>query len=221
MQFPARFRKSLVTRVLLLNVTMALCSLVITGVFFILAIRGVVLDQLEHKAADVCQAFASRAQFPLLAGDQARLKAVAEEFLGLQDVLFVVITGRQGAAIRLTRPSFRESMIPKAPTMGVVRKTKIGSALIFDVVYPVAAESSAEPPLGSVHLALLLTPSKDAARAAIRSAVFASLFCLSFVLWLQFVEFRRLVQPLRRLAEFTLSGGSRNPRPARRPQRRR
>jgi signal transduction histidine kinase len=217
MPFLLRFRKSLLTRVLALNVALVVLSLGFTGGFFILAMRGVLLAELNQKIADLGRAFANRAQFPMLVGDKTELKSVAQEFLALQDVLFVEVTDRDGASIRLVRSSFSESRIPKDAQIGAVQLRPTGSDRYLDAVYPIEAPASLElfgteehtrdPPLGTVRIALSLTPTRVAARSAARYALLASLGCLGFILWLLFVEFGRLLGPLRRLAAFTAEFG--------------
>ncbi len=93
-----------------------------------------------------------------------------------------------------------------------MQKRQTGSTRYLDVACQIAAPNSrqlfgmeerkAEPPLGTVRIALSLAPTRAAARSAVRYAVLASMACLALILWLQSKEFRRLLDPLRRLSGF-------------------
>jgi signal transduction histidine kinase len=212
-----RFRKRLLTHVLGMNFLLAIACIVITGTFFIFAMRGVLLGHMRQQTEDLGRALAGRAQFPLLVGDKAELKSVAQEFVRTQDVLFVEIIDNDGSRITLTHPSFPSNQIStEAGTDGVTQRD-FGSDRYFEGVFSVQAPDSSgllgtEKPntassLGTVRVALTLAPTKAAARSAARSALLASLVCLAFILWLQSLDLQRSVGPLRKLSEFTSQVG--------------
>src|SRR5579862_3595485 len=116
-----RFRKRLLTHVLAMNVLLAIGCMVITGTFFIFAMRGVLLDHVQLQVEEMGKAFATRVQFPLLVGDKDELKSIASEFLKIQDVLFVEITDRNETSIILTKAPFSAGQIPDDETLNSIR----------------------------------------------------------------------------------------------------
>src|SRR5580704_3806698 len=212
-----RFRKRLLAHVLGMNFLLAIACLVISGTFFILAMRGVLLAHLRQETGEMGRALAARSQFPLLVGDKAELSAAAAEFFRIQDVLFVEIIDSDGSRITLTQPSFPPGQIPVEAGGDGVMLRAFGWDGYLEGVFAVQTpdpkglleteKPAAARHLGTVRIALTLAPTKIAARSAARNAVLASLACLAFILWLQSLELQRSVGPLRKLSEFTAQVG--------------
>ncbi len=199
-----------------MNLLLAIACMVITGTFFVLAMRGVLLAHMRQQTEDMGRALAGRAQFPLLVGDKVELKLIAAEFVRIQDILFVEIIDNDGSRLTLTQPSFPSNQIPEVGGEGVSLRS-FGWDRYFEGVFSVQAPDSnglfgierreAAPYLGTVRVALSLAPTRAAARSAARNAVFASLVCLAFILWLQSLDLKKSVGPLRKLSEFTAQVG--------------
>lgn len=213
-----RLRRSLLTRVLATNLVLLTCTGVIVSGVFLLAMRGVVIQQMNLRAASMAKSLAARAQFPLLVADWSELGKLAQETVSIEDVLYVVLTDNEGVSIRLARSGFPVANIPPHTDARVARSpfTVLEYA---DAEHPIERPDSREllgmeeqgpavnPPIGTVRIGLSLQQARAASVAATSKALLISAFCMAVIVVIQSRHLRRLLGPLRSLAHFTASFG--------------
>jgi signal transduction histidine kinase/ActR/RegA family two-component response regulator len=216
-----RGRKSVLTQAIISSALLLTALAAATGVFFAVAMMNVIRAGVVEQATAVARAFALRIQFPLLVGDDAGLKALATPFLGVQDVLFVVTTDRQGKTVRLAVPGFPIDRLPSALDAkpdSMHRRQAPGG---FDYV---EADASVERPaelsdlegvpeapklaIGTVRVGISVHRPKQAFIKAITEALISTCLSLIFILWFHRRQLRNLLQPLEGLARFTAEMGA-------------
>jgi signal transduction histidine kinase len=192
-----------------------------TGVFFGTAMLNEIRASVREQATGVARAFAVQAQFPMLVGDDAGMKALATPFLAVQDVLFVVATDREGKTVRMGRPGFPIDRVPDAapaPADSVERRQAPGG---FDYVEASAfverpaelsgleaASTATHAPIGFLRVGISIQRPKQAFLNAITNALVSTILSLAFVLWFSWGQLRRLLEPLAGLARFTAEMGA-------------
>jgi signal transduction histidine kinase len=207
-----RIRKSLVTRLLFLIAAPVLGTAAISFGFFVMTMRGVVLKVVEKQTVELARSVAVRAQFPILVGDREALQSIGNEFAALPDVLYVAVSDREGNIVRFLHRGFPAQEIPAfQPPREGVRPGHSGFKNVDFIEAAVAIEpprsldfsGPAGPAIGMVRLAISLAQVRATALAAIRAGMVAGGLALLMILILQLRELRHLLNPLRRLVNFT------------------
>jgi signal transduction histidine kinase len=219
------YQRSLLAQTLALNSLLVFSTGALISGIFVVTMRRLVIQQVELRAASMAKLVAARAEFPMLVGDRSELKRLAQETMLLEDVLYVVITDTDdGAGVALGRPGFPRpgrpaSPAPVGPATSVARMSRnfLGGAEYVDVELAIprpdshdllgmgeSTAGSAQPFIGTVRIGLSLRQGREASVAAVGRALGVAAVCLALVLWLQSRQLRRLLAPMRNLADFTL-----------------
>jgi signal transduction histidine kinase len=215
----ARLRSSLLARALAATVAGTALTGLLTGAIFFLSMRGVYRHELDLRAGSAAQFVASQAQFAVLVHDRTEMERLAREAMSLEDVIFVEITDLNCEGIRVSRPvnmrgEFGSCTVGSPLAIGTKRKwSSLGRFPFVEAVHAIEAPDSDglmgiagtghKPALGTLRLGMSLErPLLGAVAAVARSIVVAGIM-LGVMLWLQRHELKRLLAPLRSLADFT------------------
>jgi signal transduction histidine kinase len=219
--FLARLKTSLLARALAATVAVTALTGLLTGAIFFFTMQGVYRRELELRAGSAAQFVASQAQFSMLVRDRGELERLARQGLSIEDVIFVEILDADCQSVLQAGPARRalpDSGRRDEPSPGSAAAWRWGSAGRFPYVEAVAAiegpdsgellGTSAEgqkTALGTVRLGVSLQRPLTGAAAAVLRSIAVSALALAVMLWLQRRELRRLLTPLRSLADFAAS----------------
>lgn len=218
------YRGSLLAQALTLNILLVLSTGALISVIFVVTMRRVVIQQVKLRAESMAKLVAARAQFPMLVGDWSELNRLARETMPLEDVLYVVITDRDGGSdVRLGRSGFSHTGPLARPaadgpeaTVARLGRNVLNSGEFVEVELAIprpdshdllgmdgSAAAATDSFIGSVRIGLSLKQGREASIAAIGRALGVAAFGLAFILRRQSRRLRRLLAPLRSLTEFT------------------
>lgn len=198
------FRQSVLAQALALNLITALAVGGLISGIFVLTTRRIVIQQARLRATEMASLVATRAQFPMLVGDRSELDRLARETMQLEDVLYIVLTDKDGASVRLGRgvPVDR-SLSRTAEYVEVelaVPQPDSRDLLGMEAGNPAAAQLS----IGAVRIGLSLKQAREASIAAVGRALGVGAFGLAIILRRQARQLKRRLAPLRSLADFTM-----------------
>jgi len=216
---------SLASRVLALTVVLAVAAGVAVGGLLLLTLRDMSLRQTQLRSVSAAKSAAIRAQFALLVGDREELNRTAQEILSSDDVLFVVITDREGMSVRAAKAGVPDSVFPSIPTAspanrnrsdGSAERRTIGAFDFIESEHMVQPPDSNElldrdtnhapsPPIGAVRIGISLAEVKATSFKAAAEALALSFAALALIMWIEFTELRNIMRPLGKLADFTSS----------------
>ena len=205
------FNQSLLARALLSNFALVGVSVtVLTGVFLYGQLQAI-QTQLDLRARVLAGFVATQSEYSMLVRDRPELERIAHNALSIEDVLFVALTDRAGQGTLVSRPDFPLEKIPAISNVN-------GNPLIFEVVEPVLARSGASVVewesknvpagrLGSVRIGFSLERQQKLRGRMLRTAVPLVLLSLIVILAVQYLQLRRLLEPLKGLIAFTRQVG--------------
>jgi PAS domain S-box-containing protein len=221
MKWKQKIDRSLLAQALLSNfLLVGMGAMVLTGVFLIAQFRAM-RGQMDLRAGALAGFVATQSEFAMLVGDQSELQRIARNTLSIEDVLFVVMTGRSGESVRMSHPGFPAERIPvtSAAEQDAGPATyHDGAPRFLDVVRPVTVQSQASPlewenksgpgqRLGTVRVGYS-TRQQDSLRSwSLRVAAPMAVLFLFLILAVQYVLLRRLFDPLQELMAFTRQVG--------------
>ena len=219
----ASMRKSVLSDAVKTSAILHTMFALVIGTLFGLAMWKLMQSYVLKEATSIGRAFAVQVQFPLLVGDERGLKSIATQFLGVRDVLFVVVSDREGKTARAAVPGFPMDQIPKVlgpQPESFERRQARGHFDFIEATISVdhPAELSdlqpgqgiSQPPIGMLRVGFSVDEPKQVFLKAISGAVVSTLLSLVFILWFHWSHLSRLLDPLRGLARFTAEVGEGN-----------
>ena len=176
---------------------LACTGAIISGIFLNTA-NGAVTRLIGIHAAALAEIISNQAQHALSIGDWETFESMTKDLASLDGIAFVVVTA-EGRSFRWNGPGIG---LEDGPDASTAAQCVTGHHLIF-----VKGERGEQSPIGEVVVGLSRAGAKDAFLGPSVYAVLAAALCLAGMLWLQSRQMRRLLAPLRNLAEFTSSIG--------------
>jgi PAS domain S-box-containing protein len=197
-------RESLLRRVLVSNTVLILVlAVLITGTYLLIA-RRAFTRQLEMRADALATFIAAEAAYPLLVGDESQLRRIADSAQQNEDVVSVAVADSEGRiSLRISRD---EASPGKHRDFVEVRRPVLAPSK--DSVLEWETSASREQQLGSVEVRVSLEKQQALFAQTILAALFTGGAALAAILWVQFAQMKRLLQPLASLIEFTRHVGA-------------
>ena len=220
----SRLRHSLLAQALLSNFLLVLASVSVLITLFLLVQRSMFERQVELRASAVVDFVADELQFPVLVGDKEEAQRLAGRALSNSDVLFVEVYDSSGAMLAATRrKDFRLKLHrlsgPAAATVQRAVTPGKGPPDYIEILQPVLPpkggrlmEWESDKGSGASIGALRVGFSVENQRALLRFILVTGTGLIAIgtllILGVQFVQLRRLLQPLKELIGFTEDIGS-------------
>ena len=208
MSLKRTFNQSLLARALVSNFALVGVSVtLLTGLFLFLQLRAIQI-QLDLRAKVLAGFVATQSDFAMLVGDRFELERIAHNALSIEEVLFVVLTDRDGRSIRVGGPDFPPDKIPDLDR----------DPRIFQIVRPVLARAGTSvvewenknvpaDQLGTVRIGFSLERQKKLRGQALSFSIPIVILSLIVILAVQYAQLRRLLKPLKALIAFTRQVG--------------
>lgn len=219
------FRKSLLRQALAVDfVLFVACFVALIGLF-LYAQRDAFQRQLELRATTLIDFVTEQTVFPMLVGDRDELARIAESIVSSEDVLYVVLADSSGQILASARRhDFAPEWIPAANGRGeglirvdreqpqelqfveVLRSIKTvndGRFLDWD---PAAAERTT----GTVRLGFSMEKQAALVYHHVTNGVVVGLTALGVLFSVQFFRYRRFLEPLQLLVDYTRQVGAGN-----------
>jgi signal transduction histidine kinase/DNA-binding response OmpR family regulator len=216
-------RKSLLRQVLAFDLALFVtCFVVLTGLF-LYAQREAFQRQLELRATTLMDFVTEQTVFPMLVRDQAELTRIAESIISSEDVLYVVIADSTGQSLAFaSRHDFRPEWIPASNGRGdgLIRVDREQPReLHFVEVLRTAKNVSdgrfldwdpADDVIGNVRLGFSMEKQAALAYRHVTNGVVVGLAALGVLFLVQFIQYRRRLEPLQLLIGYTRQVGAGN-----------
>jgi signal transduction histidine kinase/CheY-like chemotaxis protein len=206
-------RRSLLARAAAGNIALQTAAAAVVVLILLLSTSRVIQDQMSLRASSWASFLAARARFDLLVGDRQALTELARTAVRDRDAVFVSIEDLTGAIrIRVFAEGFA-GLDPgrQVPGKPVLRKRPVRyiEAASFvpqpagQALYGIEQEAAGGKPLGVVRVGLSMARYDEfRARVAWMSS-FTALLAIGAVVWVQHLNLKRLLKPLRELIAFT------------------
>jgi signal transduction histidine kinase/DNA-binding response OmpR family regulator len=221
--FRGVLRKSLLRQVLAVDIALFVTCFVVLTVLFLYAQRGAFQRQLELRAETLMDFVTEQTVLPILVRDQAELTRIAGSITNSEDVLYVVIADSTGKTLAsASRRDFRPEWIP-APngrSAGLIRVDRdVPRELHFVEVLRTAKTVSdgrfldwdqTDDLIGTVRLGFSMEKQVALASNHVTNGVVVGLATLGVLLMVQFVQYRRRLEPLQVLIGYTRQVGAGN-----------
>jgi len=182
--------------------------------------RASLSQQLELRARASAEFLASQSEFPLLIGNRSELRRVAESAATNEDVLYVVVGSDDGWTEERAGRFYAENRALSPAAAPVTRDgsrvvNRAGSLPRHVEATHLVQQSTAKglldwegdrgqpKRLGWVRIGLSMDKQEALFIRSARDVVAAAVIALGLVLLVQYIQMRRLLQPLVRLIEFT------------------
>jgi signal transduction histidine kinase/CheY-like chemotaxis protein len=211
-------RKSLLRQVLAVDLALFMAFFVVLTGLFLVSQEGAFQRQLELRAATLIDFVTEQTTFPMLVGDQADLDRIAGRITASEDVLYVVIANTGGQTLAsASRPDFRAEWIPdfdrrEEGLVRVNRKQPDGLQFV-EVLRTVKTvsdgrfldweETEAERVLGTIRLGFSMEKQAALVYGHVTNGVMVGFAALTILLSVQFIQYKRRLEPLRLLIDHT------------------
>jgi signal transduction histidine kinase len=210
---PLRARQSVLAHAVRTSAILLSVFTVMIGLFFGLAMRSVIRAYVRKEATSIVRSFAVQFYPAVLVRDEKGLTAIATQLLAVRDVMFVVISDRQGNNFRMALPGFPLDRLPKTLEVQPESFHRTWSPR-FDyveanspIVAPGGPSGPHPAPVGMLRVGISVEEPKAAFFQALSGAICGSLVCLALILWFRWAQLKRLLDPLQGLARFTAEVG--------------
>lgn len=218
-------RKSLLRQVLAFDLALFVACFAVLMGLFLYAQREAFQRQLELRATTLTDFVSEQTAFPMLVRDQAELTRIAESIASSEDVLYIVLAdstgeilasarrhdfppewipasnGRSEGLIRVDREQPRESHFVEV--LQTAKTVSDGRFLDWDT----AADERA---IGTVRLGFSMEKQAALAYRHVTNGVVVGLAALGVLFLVEFVQYRRRLQPLQLLIDHTRQVGAGN-----------
>ena len=203
-------RSRLFARALVVNLTAVSAMVLLLATVFLWIERNEFRIQMQARAGALADFAAMESQFAMLVGDDSALEHLANSVLANEDVLFVVLAPSDHPQVVAGRPG-----IPRAEIIaGAVKRirTASGQVNVIDVRRTVRAPehgladwvagSSRAGALGNVRLGFSMAKQDRLFARTVASVAAIAVVALMLIWALQYIQLRRLLQPITTLGDF-------------------
>jgi signal transduction histidine kinase/ActR/RegA family two-component response regulator len=193
--------RSLQTRTFIYNVTIVGAVVTCLTGLFLWEQHNAIERQLQLRADALAEFLASQIQFALLVGDRPELERIAANALHTEDVLSVEFRNSDdGILVRIARPYSRNPMAATGvDRLEVVRQVLAPESAVSDLDAAIPRRGA----LGFVRIGLSMQKQAALFAQTMRYAVAVAVLAFVLILFVQYVQFRRLLSPLKDLIQFT------------------
>jgi PAS domain S-box-containing protein len=212
---------SLLKQALFSNFLLVGASVVLLTVLFVLAQLSAAGRQMGLRAEVLADFVATQSEVAMLVGDRTELERIAHDALNVEDVLFVVMTGRAGDSICLSRPGFPVEKIcrisaternsgPTLHTGGTRRFSEVIRSVSSQKARSVVEWESAKTParqIGAIQIGVSMDQQDRLLRRSLWLEILFAVSSLILILAFQYAQLRRLLEPLKGLIAFTRQVG--------------
>lgn len=199
-------RESLPTRVVTSSLLLAAVSITVLTLAFLITARVASEEQLRLRADSLADFVASQSQFAMLVGDRGELEGIARNALAGEDVLFVTLFDVAGE---------RLAWAERANSAGIGRERRLETER--SVVPPKGngllewqTGRTAQGKLGTVRVGLSMKKQDSLFARTVGLGLSAASLSAAAILGIQYFRLRRLLEPLKRLTQFTADVGAGN-----------
>jgi PAS domain S-box-containing protein len=212
---------SLLKQALFSNFILGGASVVLLTALFVLAQLSAAGRQMGLRAEVLADFVATQSEFAMLVGDRTELERIAHNALNVEDVLFVVMTGTAGDSICLSQPGFPVEKIcrisatgrnsgPTLHTDGARRFSEVIRSVSSQTASSVVEWESAKTPprqIGAIQIGVSMGQQDRLLRRSLWLEILSALSSFILILAFQYVQLRRLLEPLKGLIAFTRQVG--------------
>jgi PAS domain S-box-containing protein len=213
--------QSLLAQALFSNFVLVGASAALLTVLFVLAQLSAAGRQVGLRAEVLADFVATQSEFAMLVGDRTELERIAHNALNVEDVLFVVLAGKVGEPICVSQPKFPIARIrrmsateknsgPSLYSAGARRYSQVIRAVSTQTASSVVEWENAKAPstrIGSIQIGVSMDQQDRQLRRSLCFVVLAAILSLVLILAVQYVQLRRLLQPLTGLIAFARQVG--------------
>jgi PAS domain S-box-containing protein len=199
-------RESLLTRVVAASLALAAVSITVLTLAFLFTARVASETQLRLRANALADFVASQSQFAMLVGDRAEMETIAGNALAGEDVLFVDLFDASGRRLAWAqRPD-----LAGLRTQRRLETERTVSPPRGDGLMEWQTGRSSEKKLGTVRVGFSMKKQDALFARTVGLGLGAASLSAAAILAIQYFRLRRLLEPLKRLTQFTAEVGAGN-----------
>jgi signal transduction histidine kinase/DNA-binding response OmpR family regulator len=220
-----RYRQNqpILRRAVLANSVLVAISILCLTALFLLSQGASMERQLVLRAELLTDFLARQSEYPLLVGNQAEMAQLVQSAIRGEDVLFAAVYDASGSvvaeAVRHRGAELAAARVfGTAPASSAISSCPSSDRRFVQVLRPVERQKGADvfdweasrkdKPIGVVTVGFSLESQRAAFARIIRQGFAVAGATLAAVVLLQFLQLRRILRPLKRLAEFARRVGA-------------
>jgi PAS domain S-box-containing protein len=199
---PRRRPESLLTRVSLWGLALVVISVSLVTAVFFLTTRAALEAQLRLRAESLAEFVANQSELPVLVGNKPELERIAASAMATQDVLFVSLSDQSGQTLART--------VRTGASLAAGHFVEVEHDVLTPQNDRLFDWGSSKVPtrIGRVRIGLSTLRQTALVVGTVGGRIGLALLSVLFLLGMQYFQIRRLLEPLKRLTEYTAQVGS-------------
>jgi PAS domain S-box-containing protein len=208
---------SLLKQVLFSNFLLVGASVILLTVLFVLAQVSAASRQMGLRAEVLADFVSTQSEFAMLVGNRTELERIAHNALNVEDVVFVVMSSTSGDSIRIGKPGFpigsvrnispgEQNSGPSLHSGGAGRYSEVirsvSSQMASSVVEWENSKAQSQR-IGAVQIGVSMEQQDRQLARTLRFEILGAIFSFVLILAVQYIQLRRLLEPLKGLIAFT------------------